>query len=151
MTGLSDLLVWSAAAATAAGFGLLVTAVARGWFARLRHGLRWALVCCLTGAPLVTAAALGAWGYTAARGVVFKEQLNALDAVAAAAETSVNAEIAKTLNALSKLAASRLAAGAAAASAAGDRAGAERQLGQLQAVNHHFLQIIIYDKDGNAV
>src|SRR5438477_12151216 len=123
MTGLSALLGW-ATAAVAVGFVVLAAAIWRGWFGRLHYGFRWALVCCLAGAALSTAVALGAWGYDAARAVVFQEQVNALTAVAAAAETSVRGDVTAMLDKLSNLAASPLVAGAATA----DRRQTEDQL-----------------------
>lgn len=140
----SAILLAIAAAAVVAGFVLPAAAVRRGWFARMRGGFQWAMVCSLAGTSLAVAAAFGAWGYVVARSVIFESRVQALAEVGGAAEANLHGQIATLVNKLTTLAASPMVTLAA-------QNNPSAHLRELQTFNPRLLQISIYDRAGNRI
>ena len=69
--------------------GVLLYLVQSGWFAQMKRGFLICLVLAVAGTAFVSAALLGAWAWTTARGILFQQVIGDLQHVGDLAEASL--------------------------------------------------------------
>ncbi len=127
-----------------AALALFLVAMARRWFAALPSGFLVVLIVAFVGLGVFTLWLSGAWGYRAARQIVFDQVVLNLQNIGGIVEQQIKGELDDAFEQLHHLA-SELPAVRLYQIPAGDL---EQTLREVAHVNTHFLQLDIVDDDG---
>lgn len=125
---------------------LFAWALRKRWFSKFHNGFVVALMIAVGGTGLVTAVAIGLWGYEAAQRIVFQQLVASMSNIGGVVESQLDRDIRVTAKRLD-----HLSAGDLARIAITNPEQARAELEELQQFNHRLLQISVYDKGGHTL